>query len=121
MAKQSLRTVDVTALLVALDHLEEKGPATAVPDPNTAPAECVYLKYVGAEQAEALASRLPHVHVLFRTPGGSGNNKEVRRVFSKAAILHVLRLVFPADQDFAPFVRDLASVNPKYWRVQAPE
>ena len=118
MAKQTLRDLEVAALAVALDHLEEHGPPAVVPDPAAGPGEYVYLTYIGADQAAALAARLPHVDVLFRTPAGSGKNKVVRKVYDKAAIMHVLRQVFPADQDFTPFVRDLARVNRKYWRVQ---
>jgi hypothetical protein len=115
--KQILRTLELTTLLVALDHAEEHGPGLLVPDPLNAPAECVYLAYIGADQARALAERVPHANVLFKVPGGAGKSKIVRQVYSKPVIMHVLRFAYPNSQDFVPFVRELASVKQKYWRV----
>lgn len=115
--KQVLKSLELTTLLVALDHLEEYGPGMAVPDPYEKPAECVYLTYVGEAQAEALANRVPHHNVTFHVPGGAGKNRVVRRVYSKAAITHVLKFCFPRSRAFVPFVRSLKTVAPEYWRV----
>jgi hypothetical protein len=115
VAKQVLRTLELTTLLVALDHAEEHGPGLLVPDPLKAPVECVYLTYIGEEQAKALADRVPHANVLFRLPGGTG--KVVRKIYSKPVIRHVLGFAFPNGKEFAPFVRVLATVKPRYWRV----
>ncbi|MBA4189087.1 MAG: hypothetical protein C0467_13900 [Planctomycetaceae bacterium] len=120
MAKRGLRTLDLTTLLVALDHVEEHGPGATQPDPKSAPGECVYLRYVGDPHASHFASRLPHVDVLFRVPGGAGQTKIIRKVYSKAAILHVLRFVLPTEEDYSPLFRDLATVKKIYWRVLAP-
>jgi hypothetical protein len=117
MPKHSLKALDLTTLLVALDHVEEFGPAAVLPDPATNPANCVYLTYIGDSQLETLAARLPHVYVQFKTPGAAGRNKVVRKVFSKPAIWHVLRFAFPDEREFASFVRDLESVDRKYWRL----
>jgi hypothetical protein len=117
MSERTLRGVDPTALAVALDHLEEHGPSAALPDPKTHASECVYLKYAGEALLRALAARLPHADVRFKTMGGQGRGMVVRKVFSKAAMLHLLRFLFPDDEDFAPYVRDLASVDRKYWKV----
>lgn len=121
MPKQTLKVLDLTTLLVALDHVEEYGPAAVCPDPNTNPTECVYLTYIGSAQLAALTARLPHVEVLFKTPGGAGRNKILRNVFSKPTILHVLRFAFSDERAFIPFVRDLESIDRKYWRVQPGE
>src|SRR5262245_12589947 len=111
MAKQVLRSVDPDALAVALDSAEEHGLVRTAPDPDKAPENCVYLKFAGPEQLEVLASRLPHVKVQFRTMGGAGRSKVVREVFHKTVILHVLRFVFPSDQDFEPMLRALSTVD----------
>lgn len=121
MPKHSLKSLDLTTLLVALDHVEEHGPGGVTPDLENHPEECVYLKYVGDEQAEAFADRLPHLNVLFRTLGGAGRSKVIRKVFHKPSILHVLRFTFETDDDFLPFVRDLGSVHRKYWRPLKPD
>jgi hypothetical protein len=118
MPKQVLKTLDLTTLLVALDHVEEFGPAAVRPDPDAKPAECAYLTYIGDDQLAALAARLPHLDVRFKTPGAAGRSMVVRKVFSKPAVWHVLRFAFPDEREFAPFVRDLGSVDRKYWRVQ---
>jgi hypothetical protein len=115
--KQVLRALDLTTLLVALDHLEEHGPPPAVPDPYAAPAECVYLAHVGADHLAALTARLPHATVLFRTPADGPKGKVVRPVFDKAALLYVLRFCFSKGNEFAPFVRDLRPINPRRWSV----
>ncbi len=94
MAKQILKHLDLTTLAVALDHLEENG-AAACPDPLSAPGECVYLRYIGPDQLATLAARLPHVEVVFRTVAAPPRNKVVRKVFSKPAILHLLRFPVP--------------------------
>lgn len=115
--KQVLKTLELTTLLVALDHLEEYGPGTAVADPYEKPAECVYLTYIGDEHAAALAERVPHRNVTFSVPGTRGHHRIVRKVFNKAAILHLMRFSFPTGDDFAPFVRGLDTVDRKYWTV----
>lgn len=117
MAKRVLKTLDLTTLLVALDHLEEHGPAGTVPDPYGRPAECVYLAYTGDAHLAALTARLPHVSVLFRTPANGPRSKVVRPVFDKSAVLYALRFSFPNEQDFIPFVRELATVDAKHWKV----
>lgn len=117
MPSHVLKTLDLTTLRVALDHLEEFGPAATWPDPEADPAGCVYLAYVGEEQLAVLAARLPHVEVLFRTPADPPRNKVVRKVFARPAVLHVLRFALPDEREFDPFVRDLAGVNRRHWRV----
>jgi hypothetical protein len=117
VSKHVLKTLDLTTLLVALDHLEEYGPSMALSDPYSAPGECVYLTYIGEAQAAALTARLPYADVRFRLPGPAEHGKVVRKVFSKPAILHVIRFAFPTSQEFVPFVRELATVKQKYWRV----
>jgi hypothetical protein len=117
MPKQTLRNLGTDALAVALDHLEENGPSAALPDPNVSPGDCVYLKLARPDQIETLAARLPHANVRFKTMGSKGRHFAMRKVFSKAAILHILRLLFPTDQDFMPYLRDLGSVDHKYWKV----
>jgi hypothetical protein len=116
MPKHTLRNLDLTTLSIALDHVEEHGPATATPDPDTIPTECVYLKFIGDAPLNLLAARLPYRNILLHTLAGAGQNKVIKKVFSKPAILHVLRFIFPSDDDFTPFVRDLGSVPRKYWR-----
>jgi len=117
MPKHVLKTLDQTALLIALDHAEEFGLDAVRSDPDANPDACVYLAYIGDEQLHALAARLPHVEVLFRMPGSAGRNRVFRKVFSGPAVWHVLRFAFPDEGQFAPFVRDLGSVDRKYWRV----
>ena len=116
VSKQIFKTLELTTLLVAFDHLEEYGPPAAIADPYTAPAECVYLKYVPDAHAAALAERLPHASVSFKVPD-SKTRREVRKVYNKAAILHILTFAFPTEPDFAPFMRQLSSIDPKYWKV----
>jgi hypothetical protein len=115
--KHVLKTLELTTLLVALDHLEEYGPGMAVADPYEKPEECVYLKFVGDEQLKALTNRLPYVSVRFHSPGSAGERNPIRAVFSKAAILHVLQFSFPNSDEYLPFLRDLSSVDEQYWRV----
>ena len=115
VAKQVLKTLDLTALLVALDHLEEYGPNVTVPLPYARPAECVYLAYIHNAHLAALAARLPHVMVLFRTPADGPRNKVVRPVFDKTAVLYVLQFCFPGSTEFAAFVRDLGPISPRRW------
>jgi hypothetical protein len=115
--KHALKSLELTTLLVALDHLEEYGPGAALPDPYEHPGECVYLAYTGEEQLAALAGRLPHADVLFSTPGAGEHRKVARKVFNKAAILHLMRFSFPTGDEFAPFVRGLDTVDRKYWTV----
>jgi hypothetical protein len=117
VAKQVLKALDLTTLLVALDHFEEHGPPAAGPEPYARPAECVYLAYIGEPHLEALTARLPHATVLFRTPADGPRGKVVRPVFDKAAALYVLRFCFPGDDGFLAFVRDLAPINPRRWAV----
>lgn len=117
MAKQVLKSLDLTTLLVALDHHDEYGPPAATPDPYADPAACVYLTYAGEQQAAALAQRLPHVEVLFITPGVGDRRKIVRKVFGKPAIEYVLRFSFAKSKEFLPFVRDLGRIDRKYWKV----
>jgi hypothetical protein len=114
MAKRVLKTLELTTLLVALDHLEEYGPSAAVPDPYEVPGECVYLAYLGDAHAAALAERLPYRNVKFSVPTTSGI---VRKVYRKAAILHLMRFSFPNSEEFVPFVRGLDTVDRKYWIV----
>jgi hypothetical protein len=91
MAKHLLRSVDLAALSVALDHAEEHGPwKVDQPEPQAAPAECVYLRHAGVEQIELLAKRLPHADVQFSTLASGPKRKVIRKVFHKATILHVL-------------------------------
>lgn len=115
--KHVLKTLDLTTLLVALDHLEEYGPSATVADPYVSPSECVYIVYIGETQAAALATRLPHLEVVFRLPGVAKQGRVVRKVFSKSAVTHVMQFAFPTSPGYAPFVRELASVKQKYWRV----
>jgi hypothetical protein len=115
MAKRVLKNLDLTTLLVALDHLEEFGPAAEVPNPRTNPDDCVFLKYIGPAQLDALASRLPHVEVMLypRT------HKIYRKVFSRPAIWHVLRFVFGDEKVFAPSVCSLKEFSQvgEWWRT----
>ena len=117
MPKHVLKTLDLTTLLVALDHREEYGASATVPDPYVSPSECVYVTYIGEAQAAALAERLPHIEVVFRLPGVAKRGRVVRKIFSKSAVTHVMQFAFPTSPDYAPFVRDLAAVKQKYWRV----
>ncbi len=117
MAKQVLRSVDPEALAVALDSAEEHGLLLTAPDPDKAPEQCVYLRYAPLAQLELLASRLPYAKVQFGTMGGAVKYKIVRPVFHRAVIQHVLRFVFPSDQDFEPMLRALSTVDKKYWKV----
>jgi hypothetical protein len=117
MSKHVLRSLELTTLLVGLDHLEEYGPSAVVPDPYAVPAECVYITYIGEAQAEALAARLPHLNVAFRVPGGAGKSRQVRKVFNKAAILHLMKFAFPTGDEYAPFLRGLETVDRQYWKV----
>ena len=117
MPKHVLKSLELTTWLVALDHLEEHGPSAAVPDPYEVPGECVYLTYIGDAHAAALAERVPHADVLFYTPSVGQRRKVVRKVFNKAAILHLMRFSFPTGEDFAPFIRGLDRVDQKYWKV----
>ena len=117
MAKHVLKTLDLTTLLVALDHFEEYGPGAAAPDPYARPAECVYLAYIGGAHLAAMTARLPHVSVLFRTPADGPRGKVVRPVFDKIAALYVLQFCFPNSDEFTAFVRDLGPINPRRWSV----
>jgi hypothetical protein len=117
MAKRVLRSVDPDALAIALDDAEERGLGLIVPEPEKAPEDCVYLEFAGPAQLELLASRLPTVEVQLRTMGGAGRSKVVRKVFHKAAVLHVLRFVFASDDDFEPMMRALDTVDRKDWKV----
>ena len=98
MAKQVLRSLDVAALAVALDRAEEAGLTTRTPAPKERPGECVYLKYVGNEQLGLLTTRLPHVLILQRTPGGAGRNKKYVVLFDRSAVLHVLGFLLEAEE-----------------------
>jgi hypothetical protein len=117
MPKHVLKSLELTTWLVGLDHLEEHGPSATVADPYEKPGECVYLTYTGDAHAEALAERVVHVNVTFRIPGATGRSKVVRKVYCKAAILHLMRFSFPKGEDFAPFVRGLDTVDRRYWNV----
>ncbi len=118
MAKQLLRSVDLAALSIALDHAEEHGPwKVDKPDPQTAPAECVYLRYAGAAQIELLARRLPHADVQFSTLASGPRRKVVRKVFHKATILHLLAFLFREEEGAERFICSLDTVNKKYWRA----
>lgn len=117
MAKQVLKSLDLTTLLVALDHLEEHGPPVAAPEPYANAAGCVYLAYIGEAHLAALTGRLPHASVLFRTMASGPKSKVVRPVFDKTAILYLMRFCFPTSNAFAQFVRDLGPINPQRWSV----
>lgn len=112
--KQVLKTLELTTLLVALDHLEEYGPSAVVADPYEKPAECVYLAYIGEAQLAALTARIPHVKVRFYMPTGPSI---IRDVFNKAAIMHLMQFSFPRSKAYLPFVRALKSVPERYWRL----
>jgi hypothetical protein len=114
-----LKTLDLTTWLVALDHLEEHGPSAAVPDPYEVPGECVYLGYLGDAHAAALAERLPYRNVKFHVPSRTG--LVIRKVYRKAAVLHLMRFSFPNSEDFVPFVRGLDTVDRKYWTVMGAD
>jgi hypothetical protein len=116
MAKQVLKHLDLAALSVALDHAEEHGLTTKIPDPAEHPVMCVYLKYVGTEQAELLARRLPHVTILLRTPAGAGRNKKLIPVFDREAIEHILDFLMPSGEGSGSW-RTLDTVDKKYWKV----
>jgi hypothetical protein len=119
MAKHLLlRRVDLTALSVALDHAEEHGPwKVDKPDPQAAPAECIYLRYAGAEQVELLARRLPHAEVQFSTLASGPKRKVVRKVFHKATILHILAFLFREEDAAEQFVRSLDTVSKRCWKA----
>lgn len=117
MARQILKTLDLTALLVALDHFEEHGPPAVTPDPYAGTAGCVYLAYIGDEHLHALTTRLPHATVRFRTMATGPRAVVDRPVFDRAAVLYVLRFCFPGDDSFLEFVRDLAPINPRRWSL----
>jgi len=118
MAKHLLRSVDLAALSVALDHAEEHGPwKVDKPDPQADSAGCVYLRYVGAEQIELLARRLPHAHVQFSTLASGPKRKVVRKVFHKATILHVLAFLFKEEVRAEQFVRSLDTVSKRCWKA----
>ena len=118
MPKHVLKSLELTTLLVALDHLEEYGPSAAVPDPYETPGACVYITYIGDAHAKALAARVPYRNVKFSVPTTAG---VVRRVYCKAAILHLMRFAFPKSEEFVPFVRGLDTVDRKYWTVMDAE
>jgi hypothetical protein len=115
--KHVLKSLEFTTWLVALDHLEEHGPNATVPDPYEVPGECAYLTYIGDEHAAALAGRVQHLNVAFKIPGATGRTRQVRKVYNRAAILHLMRFSFPTGEDFASFVRGLETVDRRYWRV----
>lgn len=111
--KQVLKSLELTTLLVALDHLEEYGPSMAIADPYEKPAECVYLKFIGDAQLKALTDRIPYRNVRFNTFSG----KVVRQVFNKAAIVHLMEFSFPQSKAYKAFIHDLKSINETYWHV----
>jgi hypothetical protein len=118
VAKQVLRTLDLAALAVALDRAEDEGLLSQAPDPEGHPADSIYLKYVGPEQLGLLSTRLPHVTVQLRTPGGAGNNKKLHVVFHRPTIRHVLGFLL-AQEDLERCTRALDTVDRKYWKVIA--
>lgn len=115
MAKQTLRSLDLVALAVALDRAEEEGLTSQAPDPGQRPSECVYLRYVGPEQLGVICTRLPHATIQLRTMGGAGNNKKILPVFHRPAILHVLGFLFA--EAGIQYTRSLDTVDRKYWKV----
>jgi hypothetical protein len=120
VAKRVLRNLDVAALAVALDRAEEAGLMTRTPAPKERPGECVYLKYAGNEQLGLLTTRLPHVMILQRTPGGAGRSKKYVVVFDRAAALHVLGFLLDAEE-VQRCTRGLDTVDQRYWRVLRPD
>ena len=116
MAKQALRNLDLGALGVALDRAEEAGLTSKAPAPQKHPADCVYLKYAGKQQAELFASRLRHVEIEMKMPGdeGIGTTTKVIKVFDKAAVLHVLEFLLDAE-DVARCTRSLNTVSRSLW------
>jgi hypothetical protein len=114
--KQVLRNLDVAALAVALDRAEDAGLTSKTPTPRERPADCVYLKYAGKQQADLFASRLPHVEIEMKMPGdeGIGTTTKIIKVFDKAAVLHVLGFLFDAE-DIARCTRPLNTVGRGLW------
>jgi hypothetical protein len=114
--KQVLRNLDLAALAVALDRAEDAGLTAKAPAPRERPADCVYLKYAGKQQAELFARRLPHVEIEMQQPGdeGIGTTTKVIKVFDKAAVLHVLGFLLDAE-DIARCTRPLNTVSRSLW------
>jgi hypothetical protein len=120
VAKQVLRSLDVAALAIALDRAEEAGLTTRTPAPKEKPGECVYLRYAGNDQLGLLSTRLPHVMILQRTPGGAGRNKKYVVVFDRETIRHVLGFLLDPDEVHRS-TRSLDTVERRYWRVLRPD
>jgi hypothetical protein len=116
MAKQVLKSLDLTSLAVALDRAEEAGLNATAPAPDQDPGNAVYLKYPGPGVVELVAGRLAHVTIQLRTPAGAGKNKKILPVFHKPAIDHVLGFLMTAEE-VAGCMRGLDRVNHKYWKV----
>jgi hypothetical protein len=118
MPKQPLRNLDLDALGVALDRAEEAGLTSNTPAPQARPAECVYLKYAGKQQAALFASRLPHVKVEIKRWGdeGMGTSTDVMTVFDKAAVMHVLEFLLDAEE-IRRCTRPLNTVSRSLWTL----
>ena len=118
MAKHALWKLDLAALGVALDRAEDAGLHSRAPAPRERPAECIYLKYVGQQQAELFARRLPHAKVRMQMPGdeGMGTTSKDITVFDKAAILYVLGFLLDAE-DVKRSTRPLNTVGRSRWVV----
>jgi hypothetical protein len=118
VAKQALRNLDLAALGVALDRAEEAGLTSRIPAPRKSPADCVYLKYAGKQQAELLASRLPHVRIRMKVPSSDwvDTTTKVIKVFDKAAVTHVLEFLLDAEE-IRRCTRPLNTVRRSDWTV----
>jgi hypothetical protein len=117
MAKQALRNLDLGALGVALDRAEEAGLTSKTPAPQKHPADCVYLKYAGKQQAELFASRLPHVRIRMERPGdGVDTTTDVIKVFDKAAVMHVLEFLLSPEEIWR-CTRPLNTVRRSLWSI----
>jgi len=117
VAKQALRHLDVAALAVALDRAEEAGLTAKVPTPQQGPADCVYLKYAGKQQAELFAKRLPYVRIrMTRLRDGVDTTTEVIKVFDKAAVMYVLEYLLERE-DIRRCTRPLNTVRRNLWVV----
>jgi hypothetical protein len=116
VTKHFLKSLDTTALAIALDRAEEQGLISTLPSPLEDPEKAVYLKYAGPDQGELIASRLAHVTIQLKTLGGAGNNKKIIKVFHKPAVDCVLGFLL-SPEEIAQCTRRLDTVNRKYWKV----
>jgi hypothetical protein len=114
--KQPLRNLDLAALTVALDRAEEAGMTTRAPAPLKHPADCLYLRYAGKQQAELLARRLPWVEIDMQRPSDEGHTTQRLKVFDKATVNHVLGFLLDADEIYR-CTRPLNTVVRSLWAV----